>query len=43
MEVPEFVFSVMSISQNPNTESNWQFGVHQMTQLELKHPRGSLM
>jgi len=27
MEVTELVFSVMSISQNPNAESNWQFGV----------------
>jgi hypothetical protein len=27
MEEPELVFSVMSISQNPKAESNWQFGV----------------
>ena len=26
-EVHELVFLVMSISQNPNAESNWQFGV----------------
>jgi hypothetical protein len=26
MEVPELVFSVISISQNPNLEINWQFG-----------------
>jgi hypothetical protein len=42
MQVPKLVFSVMSVSQNPHAESNWQFGVHQMTQLELKHAGGSL-